>query len=109
MKQKSNDKVSQYNMEIIIIKGEIALWQLFEGSEYSGTLDSLYDGGDQVVNVIAAALNGVTSLFNNSCDVNTVKFHQVFALIFSAQKIDWACLAVLPFLPVPGVILTWYL
>ena len=26
--------------------------------------------------VIGAALNSVTSLFNNSCDVNTVKFHQ---------------------------------
>ena len=47
------------------------------GSEYSGTLDSLYDGGDEVIKVIGAALNGVASLFNNSCDVNTVKFHQV--------------------------------
>ena len=26
--------------------------------------------------VIGASLNSVTSLFNNSCDVNTVKFHQ---------------------------------
>ena len=47
------------------------------GPEYSGTLDSLYDGGDAVINVIGGALNGVASLFNNSCDVNTVKFHQV--------------------------------
>ena len=47
------------------------------GPEYSGTLDSLYDGGESVINVIGGALNGVASLFNNSCDVNTVKFHQV--------------------------------
>ena len=47
------------------------------GPEYSGTLDSLYDGGEEVIHVIGAALNGVASLFNNSCDVNTVKFHQV--------------------------------
>jgi len=57
-----------------------------KGPEYSGTLDSLYDGGDQVVNVIAAALNGVTSLFNNSCDVNTVKFHQDNKTIMIAKR-----------------------
>ena len=47
------------------------------GPEYSGTLDSLYDGGDRVISVIGAALNGVASLFNNSCDVNTIKVHSV--------------------------------
>ena len=26
---------------------------------------------------IIQALNSITSLFNNSCDVNTVKYHQV--------------------------------
>ena len=31
---------------------------------------------NNTVQVIGAALNSVTSLFNNSCDVNTVKFHQ---------------------------------
>ena len=56
------------------------------GPEYCGTLDSLYDGGDQVINIIGAALNGVTSLFNNSCDVNTVKFHQVCPLLFILVK-----------------------
>ena len=47
------------------------------GPEYSGTLDSLYDGGDRVIRVIGSALNGVASLFNNSCDVNTIKVHSV--------------------------------
>ena len=47
------------------------------GPEYCGTLDSLYDGGDRVISVIGAALNGVASLFNNSCDVNTIKVHSV--------------------------------
>ena len=46
------------------------------GPGYQGTIDSLYDGED-VISVIGAALNGVCSLFNNSCDVNTVKFHRV--------------------------------
>ena len=31
---------------------------------------------NEMMQVIGAALNSVTSLFNNSCDVNTVKFHQ---------------------------------
>ena len=45
--------------------------------------------------VIGAALNSVTSLFNNSCDVNTVKFHQgrktiMLARCFSlSQGIGW--------------------
>ena len=47
------------------------------GPEYCGSLDSLYDGGDSVITVIGGALNSISSLFNNSCDVNTVKFHQV--------------------------------
>ena len=51
------------------------------GPEYSGTLDSLYDGGDHVIRVIGSALNGVASLFNNSCDVNTIKVHSVSSSI----------------------------
>ena len=45
--------------------------------------------------VIGASLNSVTSLFNNSCDVNTVKFHQgrktiMLARYFSlSQGIGW--------------------
>ena len=46
------------------------------GTEYCGTLDSLYDGEEPVISVIGAAFNSVSSLFNNSCDVNTVKYHQ---------------------------------
>ena len=44
------------------------------GPGYTSTLDSLYDG-EEVISVIGAALNGVCSLFNNSCDVNTLKYH----------------------------------
>ena len=29
---------------------------------------------------IMQALNSISSLFNNSCDVNTVKYHQVILL-----------------------------
>ena len=56
------------------------------GPEYCGTLDSLYDGGSEVVAVIGAALNTVSSLFNNSCDVNTVKFHRGRQTILLARR-----------------------
>jgi len=56
------------------------------GSDYVGSLDSLYDGDQPVIEVIGAALNSVTSLFNNSCDVNTVKFHQGRKTIMLARR-----------------------
>ena len=56
------------------------------GVEYSGTLDSLYDGDEPVLSVIGAALNSITSLFNNSCDVNTIKYHQGNTTIMMAKR-----------------------
>ena len=40
-----------------------------------------------MMQVIGAALNSVTSLFNNSCDVNTVKFHQGRKTVMLARSI----------------------
>jgi len=56
------------------------------GKDYMGTLDSLYDSDQPVIQVIGAALNSVTSLFNNSCDVNTVKFHQGRKTVMLARR-----------------------
>ena len=42
----------------------------------SRALDGAHNITSNMMQVIGAALNSVTSLFNNSCDVNTVKFHQ---------------------------------
>lgn len=56
------------------------------GPEYCGSLDSLYDGGDSVISVIGGALNSISSLFNNSCDVNTVKYHQGDQTVMMAKR-----------------------
>lgn len=56
------------------------------GPQYCGTLDSLYDGGDTVISVIGGALNSISSLFNNSCDVNTVKYHQGDQTVMIARR-----------------------
>ena len=56
------------------------------GAEYCGTLDSLYDGDEPIISVIGAALNSITSMFNNSCDVNTIKYHQGNKTIMMAKR-----------------------
>ena len=56
------------------------------GSEFSGSFDSLYEGNNNVVAVIGSAVNRYTSLFNNSCDVNTIKFHQGKTTVLVAKR-----------------------
>ena len=53
----------------------------------SRALDGANSITSKMMQVIGAALNSVTSLFNNSCDVNTVKFHQGRKTVMLARSI----------------------
>ena len=53
----------------------------------SRALDGANNITSKMMQVIGAALNSVTSLFNNSCDVNTVKFHQGRKTVMLARSI----------------------
>ena len=54
----------------------------------SRALDGANNITSNMMQVIGAALNSVTSLFNNSCDVNTVKFHQGRKTVMLARSIS---------------------
>ncbi|XP_023325978.1 SET and MYND domain-containing protein 4 [Eurytemora carolleeae] len=53
---------------------------------YTGSFDSLFDSEDLIA-VIGSGVTRYTSLFNNSCDVNTIKYHQGKSTVLRAKRL----------------------
>ena len=52
----------------------------------SKTFDELFESNDTAINVVGVAIYPKMSLFNNSCDVNTLKYHQANHEVLVARR-----------------------